>query len=55
LDAYGADAHAFEIPLTLAPGEYELRAGAYVPSSNVRLTTPEGRDYVVLSKIRVVR
>ncbi len=53
VDAYAADTHAFEIPAALAPGEYELRAGVYDPSTSVRLKTPDGADYVFLEKIRV--
>src|SRR5581483_332044 len=53
LDAYAADLHTFEIPASLAPGEYELRAGLYDPSTNERLKPADGADYVLLGKIRV--
>ncbi len=53
LDAYAVDAHAFEIPAALAPGEYELRAGVYDPQTNTRLQTSDGVDFILLQKIRV--
>lgn len=52
-DAYVADEHPFEIPATLAPGDYELRAGVYDPLTNTRLQTSEGGDSILLSVIRV--
>jgi hypothetical protein len=52
-DMYAADEHAFEIPASLAPGEYELRGGVYDPATNTRLRTPDGADFVLLGKIVV--
>ncbi len=53
LDTYVADEHAFEIPRTLAPGEYELRVGVYDPRTETRLQTSEGGDSILLAVIQV--
>ncbi len=53
LDAYVADEHALAIPVTLAAGEYELRAGVYDPRTDTRLKTADGADFILLQKIRV--
>lgn len=55
LQAYAADEHSFEIPSTLAPGEYELRVGVYDPRTNTRLDLPEGSDHFLLGKITVTK
>lgn len=52
-DGYVQDRHEFVIPSSLAPGEYELRAGVYDPSTNARLKTPDGADYILLGTLRV--
>jgi hypothetical protein len=52
-DAYVADEHAFTVPLSLAPGEYELRAGLYDPNTSARWLTSEGKDYILLQRIVV--
>lgn len=53
IDAYAADEHAFEIPASLAPGEYQVRAGVYDPATNTRVKTTDGADYVLVGKIIV--
>lgn len=52
-DAYAADEHLLEIPATLAPGVYELRAGVYDPATNTRLQTDDGHAYVSLGTLIV--
>lgn len=52
-DGYAADVHAFVIPASLAPGEYQLRAGVYDPAMNTRLRTPGGADYILIGVVRV--
>ncbi len=52
-DAYAADEHLLQIPSTLAPGVYELRAGVYDPATNARLQTADGSAYVSLGALTV--
>lgn len=53
VDAYAADEHPLEIPNTLAPGVYELRAGVYDARSDTRVRLTNGADFVSLQKITV--
>lgn len=52
-DGYVADQHTFEIPSTLAPGAYQLRAGVYDPRTDVRLAPSGCCDYLILATVRV--
>ncbi len=53
LDAYAADVHPIEIPASLAPGVYQLRAGVYDPARGTRLRTSDGADFVLLGTVQV--
>jgi len=46
------EARALTLPATLAPGEYAIRVGVYVPDG-ARLLTETGAEWVRLQSIRV--
>jgi hypothetical protein len=47
------DRHALSLPADLAPGDYVLIAGLYLPESGERLTTEGGESYVTLGTVRI--
>ncbi len=46
---------ALQLPVALAPGQYQLIAGLYDPTTPTaaRLRLPNGRDFISLSQITV--
>ncbi len=50
------DRHTFQVPVDLAPGDYAIEIGMYLPATNTRLPieTPSGRaDKIVLMQVSV--
>ncbi|MBI5652907.1 MAG: DUF2723 domain-containing protein [Chloroflexi bacterium] len=47
------DRHSLKIPGDLAPGEYQIAIGMYLPATGARLPVDPGGDYIALTKIVV--
>lgn len=47
------DDYAFPIPADAPPGDYQLIAGWYDPTTLARLTTDTGQDFVTVTTIRI--
>ncbi|MCX7840743.1 MAG: hypothetical protein N2559_15015, partial [Anaerolineae bacterium] len=47
------DRHLLKIPHDLAPGDYTIEIGMYVPATNARVSVDDRADKIVLTTIRV--
>jgi hypothetical protein len=47
------DRHILKIPADLAPGEYQIAIGMYLPATGARLPIDSGGDHIALTKVNV--
>jgi len=47
------DRHPLKIPNNLAPGEYSIEIGMYLPETNTRVRIDNGTDRIVLTTVKV--
>jgi hypothetical protein len=47
------DRHLLKIPRDLAPGDYTIEIGMYLPATNARVSVEGSADKIVLTTLRV--
>jgi hypothetical protein len=45
--------HRFIIPPDVAPGNYQIAIGVYNPTTDIRFTSPDGQDHMILGNMTV--